>query len=340
MATTSTSSPSPATTFRAYVFEQFGDACEVIKLQTVTQPPLPPTHVRIKVHAAALNPADYKFIEHMFEIMPTQPSAEHPFRIGFDVAGTVVELGSKVDASTTGLHVGDAVFAMAYFGANGTFAEYVDLDATFVAPKPKTMTFNQAAGVPSAAGTSYQCLVYFGKIQAGDRVLIIGGSSGTGAFAVQIAKSLGAHVIATTSKRNVELVKSLGADQVIDYTSQKWVNVLDPHSVDVIYDCGFEPDAWNSDAQRILKQDTGRFVTIVPFDNTIESPIGARLHRVGAKPVATDLVALTKFIDAGTMVTPIDSVHAFERLRDAMRVLKSNHARGKIILEVVPVQQQ
>lgn len=322
-------------TFRAYVFESYGDALREIKLREhVPQTPLAPHEVRIKVHAAALNPIDYKIVELGQLFFPSPPSTEHPFRLGFDVAGTLVEVGA--DVVREDLHVGDAVFAMAYFGATGTFAEYVTLDARFVARKPARLSFDLTAGLPLAGQTSYQALTRYGKLKAGDRVLILGGSSGTGTLAVQIAKALGAaFVAATTSTRNVELVRSLGADQVIDYTKEKWSDVLAPHSIDLIYDCGVEPTAWHDVAQTVLKRDTGVFVTIEPRLTPSESPIGATLHAIRTDPNAADLAALAALVDAGQLVVPVDSVHRFERLLDAVVVQKSNRARGKIIVQVL-----
>ncbi|KAF1316349.1 Quinone oxidoreductase protein, partial [Globisporangium splendens] len=328
--------PTPST-FQAYVFENYGDPLQEIKLRTdFPQSALQPTDVRIKVHATALNPIDYKVVDHGAKYLPTGPSAETPFRLGHDVAGTIVEIGVDVK----NFRIGDAVYAKTYFGSLGTFAEYIDLDTKFVALKPRNLTFNQAAGVPLASQTSYQALVNYGNIKEGDRVLVLGGSSGTGAFAIQIAKALGASFIAaTTSARNHELVKSFGADRVINYTSERWVDVLDAHSIDIIYDCGAEPNAWNTDAQRVLKRDTGKFVTILTTENPIESPIGAAFFKMMTNPASVDLPAITKLIDAGKIFTPIDSVHKFENLLDAIRIQMSNRARGKIILEVLPDQK-
>ncbi|KAF1316332.1 Quinone oxidoreductase protein, partial [Globisporangium splendens] len=319
-------------TFKAYVFENFGDAFTEIKLRTnIQHSELADHRVRIRVHAAALNPIDYKLVEQGQFFMP-EPSAEKPFRMGFDVAGTLVQVGADVK----GLKVGDAVFGVAFFGQTGSFAEYVDVDATLVAPKPAKLTFVQAAGVPSVSQTSYQALVDDGKFKAGDSVLVLGGTSATGTAAIQIAKALGAgFVAATTSTRNVEHVKSFGADQVIDYTTEKWSEVLAAHSIDLIYDCGVEPNSWNTVAQHVLKKETGKFVTIGKVGEPIESATGASLVQSVVAPTPDMLLQLMKLIDAGKLVTPIDSVHPFENLLDAVKVQKSGHARGKIILQVL-----
>jgi NADPH:quinone reductase-like Zn-dependent oxidoreductase len=207
------------------------------------------------------------------------------------------------------------------------------MNTQYVAPKPKNLDFDHAASVPLAGLTSYQALAT--QVQSGERVLILGGSGGTGIFAIQIAKALGAHVTTTTSFRNAEFVKSLGADHVIDYTKEKWVDVLHPHSIDVLYDCGMEPASWNDDAQKVLKKDTGRFVTIgtIP-EPVIESPIGAKLTNAYVQASAVDLKKLTQLIESGKVVTTIDSVYPFGDLLGAIAKVKNNRVRGKVVVQI------
>ncbi|KAE9131730.1 hypothetical protein PF007_g4012 [Phytophthora fragariae] len=237
-------------------------------------------------------------------------SPENPYRVRHDLAGKVVEVGSDVKD----YQVGDEVYAMLWFDATGTFAEYLNVDTKRVALKPSNMSLNEAAGVPLAGQTSWQALVTYGKLQEGQRVLILGGSSGTGLFAIQIAKALDAEVVATCSHRNVELVKSLGADQVIYYTSDKWSDVLAEH--------------------KVLKEQTGIFVTIGVIDKLIESPIGATRHQIFNAPCTEYLLELKKLIEAGQVKTVIDSVHPLENLVEAMEICMSHRAKGKIIIEV------
>ncbi|OWZ20513.1 Alcohol dehydrogenase [Phytophthora megakarya] len=196
------------------------------------------------------------------------------------------------------------------------------------------MSWNEAAGVPLAGQTSWQAIHTYGKLQKGQCVLIIGGSSGTGSYAIQIAKAVGAEVITTCSHRNVELVQSLGADQVIDYTKERWSDVLAEHSVDLIYDCDFEATSWNVEAQRTLKEQTGIFVTIGTIDNPVESTIGATLHQIFNAPCTEFLLELKKLAEAGKLKTIIDSVHPLENVIDAMKICLSHRAKGKIIIEV------
>jgi len=326
--------------FRSYEIHGFGD-CESMPILNDKTPMtvLEPSQVLVKVASAATNPVEVKMVENP-EIgkflLPHEPTASNPMRIGFDFAGTIVQVGSDVPNT---LHVGDAVYGFALFNAMGSFAEYFAIDSKMIASKPKSLTFNEAAAVPAVASTSYQALVDAAKVQKDERVLILGGSGGTGGAAIQIAKALGAFVIATTSQRNVTLVQSLGADQVIDYTSENWAEVLAPGSIDVIYDCGVEPNAWNEGAQKVLTPHTGRLISIGMVLNPIESPIGATWQRVFVSTNTATLEQLTALIESGKLKVVIDSVFPFEQLGDALAKQKTKRARGKIVL-VVDSQQK
>lgn len=319
-------------TYSGYVYEAFGDTTQQIKLRSNLRPePLQPSQVRIKVHSAAINPIDYKLIEFGATRLSSHPTADKPFRIGYDVSGEVVQVGQDVKR----FQRGDLVFGSANWATSGTLAEFVAMEEAHLVAKPSKLSFNEAAGVPLAALTSYQALTAYANLQPGQRVLVIGASGGTGSFAVQIARGLGAHVIATASFRNEEYVKALGAHQVIDYTKAKWVDVLAPHSIDVIYDCGFEPNSWNDVAQQVLKQGTGQFATIQPVTDAIASPIGATLHQVRFKTSGEDLSVLAEFADQGKLSVPIDAVFPFGDVAGAFQKLKSGRARGKIVVQVI-----
>ncbi|GAB9476089.1 Quinone oxidoreductase protein [Globisporangium polare] len=326
--------PIPAT-YRAYRYAELGKPADVLQLRSdVPQTPLSASQVRVKVLSAALNPADPFMMAHYIPmLLSAHPSVEEPFGFGFDGAGVVVEVGRDVRA----FHIGDSVYFQTSFTTMGSCAEYLAVEHEYVALKPKNLSFDQAASMPLVSLTSYQALVEHSKLQRGERVLVIGGSSGTGVMAIQLAKALGAsYVIATTSSRNVELVKSIGADEVIDYTTTKWGDVLDRHSVDVIYDCGFERDAWNEAAQRVLKKETGRFVTLVPMAEPIIDPeFGAKLiGNIIAYPTAEHLRELTKLIESGKIKPVIDSVFAFEDVVDAVAKLNTRRTRGKIVISI------
>ncbi|RLN21313.1 hypothetical protein BBJ28_00023776 [Nothophytophthora sp. Chile5] len=319
-------------TFRAYQYEKFGSPdCELRLRESVPTSRLEATQLRIKVHSAALNPADQKIMQDFgLAITGRQPSAEAPFGMGFDVAGTVVETGDNV----TQFKEGDAVYAMAPFSSFGTFAEYVAIEEQFVALKPENVTFEEAASVPYTALTSYQALFEHASLKEGERVLILGGSTATGSVAVQLARAMGAFVIATAiGCQDYLLVESLGANQVIDVSRQKWANVVDAHSVDVMYDCGVERKAWNYDAQAALKKDSGRYVTINPMMQPRAAKFGAKcIGEIMVHPSAEQLRELSSFIESGALKPVVDSVYSFERLLPALEKLKTKKARGKVVL--------
>ncbi|KAF1335961.1 Quinone oxidoreductase protein, partial [Globisporangium splendens] len=321
-------------TFKQFQYTKYGTPDTEWKMVEAKTNELKANHVRIKVVYAAMNPLDYKLIEtgaHWFWRTPTEDA---PFIVGLDAAGTVVEVGSEV----TDLKVGDDVYTCTPVDALGTVAEYISVEAQYVVPKPKNMDFKVAAGVPLASLTSYQALFTNGNLKAGQRALILGGSTATGIFAIQFAKAIGAHAIATASSRNAEFVKSLGADQVIDYTSEKWVDILDEHSVDVIYNCGVEPQSWNDAAQKILKKDTGVFVTLVDAENKIESPIGATYKFMHCLASGKDLREITTFIEKGQIKSFVDSVYPFDSAVEAVNRVKSGRSVGKVVISVAREQ--
>lgn len=336
MASTTTSTTSIPTTFKAYEYAAYGPPTEVLKINAAaTHATLQPAHVRVKVHSAALNPVDAKLVEeHGLRMTGSSPTPDKRYRIGFDGAGTVVEVG--IGATHT---VGEEVYFMTSFSSFGTFAEYIDVDETFVARKPTNLSFDEAASVPLVALTSHQALVQHAQLQRGERVLVLGGSSATGIFAIQLAKALGAaHVTATTSSRNAAFVQSLGADEVIDYTQHKWADVIAAHSLHVVYDCGVEPTSWNTgDAQRVLvRDDSGRFVTLLPFGPSAPSTFGAKcIGTILASPSAEHLDVITRHIEAGEVKPVIDSVYPFTDLLAAIAKQDTQRAVGKLVLQVV-----
>lgn len=322
-------------TFQAYQYESYGPAEQQLRLRSgVQQRSLQPHELRVKVRSAALNPADQKVMEEfgLAILGGAKPSKDQPFGMGFDFSGTVVEAG----ANATSFQVGDDVFAMTPFDQFGAFAEYIVIDEQFVARKPENVTFEQAASVPYAALTSYQALLEHAKVARGDRVLILGGTTSTGIFAVEIAHAIGAHVTATARKcDDVLFLKSLGAERVLQ-NPKKWVDAVEEHSIDVVYDCGVDHRAWNRDAQRVLKRDTGRFVTLNPMQNPkSQSKQGPKcLGEIRVRPSAAQIQELSRLLERGALTAPIDSVFAFEQLPEALQKLKSKKVRGKIVLQV------
>ncbi|GLE03481.1 hypothetical protein PINS_up012383 [Pythium insidiosum] len=325
-------------TYKAYVYAQYGAPADVLQIKNdVPQRALQPNEVRVRIVRAAVNPIDGILVSPVgAHFLGGAPTADAPFRVGFDASGVVVEKGA--DVTDDKLKVGDHVYSMTPFSAVGTFAEYHVIDAQNVARKPSNLDWDHAASVPLVSLTSYQALVKHAKLQSGQRVLILGGSSATGIFAVQLAKALGAFVYTTTSSRNAAFVKSLGADVVIDYTSQRWRDAVgEAHSLDVIYDCGMEPGAWNTDdAQTALKRETGQFVTLLPPpEPAIAARFGAKTHgQIIVTPSADDLNEITKLIEGGKVKTFVDTVFAFEQVAEAIAKQQQRRSVGKLIIKV------
>lgn len=340
-------------TMRAVVYHRYGGP-EVLEVKTdVPVPECKETEVLVKMKSAAINPIDWKLMKGMLKNVPSfvrsGASETQAAHVGFDGAGVIIQTGSQVDKKFS---VGQEVFFMAASSSTGSIADYFSVDQKYVAVKPPRLTFNQAASVPLASLTSYQALFTHGRLEAKQRVLILGGSGGTGTGALQMAHAKGAYVITTCSSRNEELVKSLGADQVVDYTKENFAQVLEEHSIDLVFDCVGGPGAWE-DAKKVLKP-RGTFVTIVGDHNVEFEPMS--LLRVGYQITtrkiaglfgfapyytlfttstnAEDLSIIGDMIEQGDVEPVIDSVYPLEEVQAAFEKSVSGRARGKIVLEM------
>jgi len=259
-------------------------------------------------------------------------------RLGVDFAGTVAAVGAKV----TRFRPGDQV----YGSRMGAFAEFVVLkDSGALASKPSTLDFAQAAGLPVAALTALQALRDKARVQPGERVLVNGASGGVGTFAVQIAKSLGAEVTGVCSTRNVELVRSLGADHVIDYTQADFTRGTERY--DAVIDAVGNHAL--GDVRRALVPDGVHVIIGGPKDERWIGP----LLRFGAAPLASklstqrhrvllaamdpaDLLVLNQLAEAGSITTVVDRRYTLDELPEAMRYLETRRARGKVVVDVAP----
>ena len=235
---------------KAIVIRGYG-AAEVLQYEDVEKPKIQPEQLLVKVHASSVNPIDWKTRKGMLSILTGN---KFPLILGFDVAGEVVEVGSQV----TRFKVGDAIYGSTSF-PGGAYAELAVVTESLAAPKPKNMSYEEAATVPLAALTALQALRDLGNIKSGQTVLINGASGGVGVFAVQIAKALGAEVTGVCSSKNLDLVKSLNADLVIDYTQQDFTQG------NVQYDMIFDAVAKRSfsDSRKVLKPN-GVYVSTLP----------------------------------------------------------------------------
>ena len=329
----------PTNPMKAIVYCDYG--LTNLKLENVEKPTPNDDQILVRVRAASVNPYDWHFIEgtpYIMRAMGVGLRKPKDTRLGVDFAGTVEAVGKNV----TQFKPGDDVFG----GRGGAFAEYVCPRANrAVALKPASLTFEQAASVNIAGITALQALRDKGQIQPGQKVLINGASGGVGTFAVQIAKSFGADVTGVCSTRNVDLVRSLGADHIIDYTKEDFAK--GDQRYDVILDN--VPNHSLSECRRILNPN-GKYVMIGgggPNDNRWIGPFGRVIHTMVLSPFVSqkmgmmmadanqkDLTVLGDLMQSGKVKPVIDRTYKLSGVPDAIRYLEQGHARGKVIITV------
>ena len=308
---------------------------EVLELRDVDQPAVKDDDVLIRVHAAAMNPLDWHTVTGKPYLL-RMGALRRPKRAiqGVDVAGRVEAVGKNV----TQFHAGDEVFG----GAGGAFAEYVCVPENRIVPKPASLTFEQAAAVPVAGITALQALHDSGRIQPGHKALINGASGGVGTFAVQIAKSFGAEVTGVCSTRNVDRVRSIGADHVIDYNREDFTQgekrydvmldavgsrslsscrrVLNPKAVYV--SVGAKMGDWIGPLTHISK-----VLLASLFGSQKMIPMLAKLNK-------KSLVVLCELLEAGKVIPVVDRTYKLNEAVEALRYQGEGHARGKLVIVV------
>src|SRR4051795_3384716 len=329
----------PVNPVKAIVYCEYGVAN--LKLEEIEKPVPDDDQILVRVRAASVNPYDWHFVEgtpYVMRAMGVGLRKPKDTRLGVDFAGTVEAVGKNV----TQFKLGDEVFG----GRGGAFAQYVCPRATrAVALKPASMSFEDAASVNIAGITALQALRDKGKVQPGQKVLINGASGGVGTFAVQIAKSLGAEVTGVCSTRNLELVRSLGADHVIDYTKEDFAKT--DQRYDVILDN--VPNHSLSECRKILNP-KGIYVMIGgggPNDNRWVGPFGRVIHALLTKPFIKqkmgmmmadsnqkDLNVLADLMQSGKVKAVIDRTYKLNQIPEAIRYLEEGHARGKVVIAV------
>jgi NADPH:quinone reductase-like Zn-dependent oxidoreductase len=321
---------------RAIVYNTYGSP-DVLELQEIDKPDPTDDEVLVRVRAASVNPADFYGLMGLFIArIGTGLVKPKSNRLGVDFAGTVEAVGKNV----TEFRPGDEVFG----GKSGALAEFVCVRADrAVVPKPANVTFEEAAAVPVAALTALQGLRDKGQIQAGQNVLINGASGGVGTFAVQIAKSFGVEVTGVCSTRNVDLVRSLGANHVIDYTREDFTR--SDRRYDLMFDVAGSR-SW-SECKRVLNPQAILIIVGAPKGNRLIGPLGhivkLRLAAVPgsqkavffiAKVNKADMLVLRELLEAGKVRPVIDRRYELSETADAFRYLGEGHARGKIVVTV------
>jgi NADPH:quinone reductase-like Zn-dependent oxidoreductase len=317
---------------KAIVFERYGSP-DVLQLKEVEKPVPNADEVLIKIHAASANPLDWHRMRGAPFVARLSGGLRKPSdpRLGVDIAGQVEAVGSNAKQ----FQPGDEVFGAI---ANGGFAEYASTAEKTLALKPANSSFEQAAAVPVAAFTALQGLRDKGRIKSGQKVLVNGASGGVGTFAVQIAKSFGAEVTGVCSTRNLDMVRSIGADQVIDYTQKDFTN--NGQLYDLIYDA--VGNRSTADYKRAL---TPEGVCVIAgfsglgrlFEHMVLAPrmSGNRVGLMGlAKPNQKDLVFLKELIETGKVVPVIDRRYPLSKTAEAIGYLEQGHAQGKVIITV------
>jgi NADPH:quinone reductase-like Zn-dependent oxidoreductase len=319
----------------------------VLRLASVPEPEVQDNDVLVRIHAAAVNLLDSKVRDGEFKLfLPYRP----PFVLGHDVAGTVVKTGPKVRK----FKVGDEVYARPRDHRIGTFAEFIAVNEADVALKPKNLNMAEAASIPLVGLTAWQALVEVGKVKPGQKVFIQAGSGGVGTFAIQLAKHLGATVATTTSAQNAELVKSLGADVVIDYKAQDFEKALSDYDL-VLHS---QDTKTLEKSLRVLKPD-GQLISISgPPDPAFAKELGLNLFlklvmrllsrsvRKKAKSLGIhysflfmraqgqQLSEITSLIESGVIRPVVDKVFPFEKTGEALAYVETGRAKGKVVITV------
>ena len=328
---------------KAMVSTEYGPP-DVLELTEVEKPTPKDDQVLLKVRAASVNSADLHLLRGKPYIARLRLGLRKPKDrvLGCDVAGRVEAVGENV----TAFQPGDEVFGSPFMHGYGAFAECVCVSVDLLAPKPASLSFEQAAAVPLAGSTALQGLRDHGRIGPGQKVLIIGASGGVGTFAVQIAKSFDAEVTGVCSMRNVDMVRSLGADHVIDYTQEDFTR--SGQKYDLIFDLVGNRSL--SDCRRALIPkgtlvlighdfggSDGRWIG--PVDRLIKALVSSafvsqKMASFTVKPNKEDLQFLKQLIEAGKLTPVIDGTYSLSETPEAIRYLEEGHARGKVVIPV------
>jgi NADPH:quinone reductase-like Zn-dependent oxidoreductase len=321
---------------KAIVYEKYGSP-DVVELKDIDTPAAGDDQVLVKVHAASVNPIDWHRMRGQPYFLRMREGLAKPKNtgLGADVAGRVEAVGRNV----TQVQAGDEVFGMSI----RTLAEHVSVSGEGVVPKPVNLTFEEAAAVPLAALTALQGLRDKGGIQPGQKVLINGAAGGVGTFAVQIAKSFGADVTGVCSTRNVELVRSIGADHAVDYTHEDFTR--SGQRYDLILDAVCNRSL--SALRRVMKPDGTLVVAGAakgrsggrPVLRLLRAVLMGRFVSQTVAPYMTrrsrdDLVLLKELIEAGKVTPVIDRSYPLNEVPEAIRYLEQGHAQGKVVITV------
>lgn len=308
---------------KAVRIHEFGGP-EVLSIDEIPVPQPAPDEVLIKVHATSVNPVDWKIIEGQRKV---KFPGKLPLTLGWDVSGTIEALGEKVSA----FKKGDEVYGRPDPTKNGAYAEYIVVKANIISIKPTSIGHTEAAAVPLAGLTAWQALFDHGLLKAGQKVLIHAAAGGVGTYAVQFAKWKGAYVIGTASSANIDFLKRLGADEVIDYKMEDFETALS--DVDLVLDTiGGETQL---KSLTILKAGGRVITTLMPEFVAEAKAKNVHLNGFMAQSIPDQLTEIATLIDSGKVKPVIEKVLPFTSARQAQTESEQGHTRGKIVLQVI-----
>ncbi|UFH57790.1 NADP-dependent oxidoreductase [Spirosoma sp. KNUC1025] len=315
---------------KAIRIHEFGGT-EVLKLEDASMPVPAADEILVKIFASGVNPVDAAIRQGGNDVL--RPFLKLPLILGCDAAGIVEAIGTEV----TSFKKGDEVFGCPKFPGNGSYAEYVAAKASQFALKPESLSFNEAAAVPLTALVAWAGLFELGNLQAGQRVLIQGASGGVGTFAVQLAKAKSASVIATASAGNLEFLRQIGADEVIDYKTHQIEDLL--HGIDLVFDASPIRDNEHRLKSISVIRDRGTYVSVnvdFPFDEKVAQALAQR-HITGEMVAGQNhehLAEIAALIDEGKVKVFVSKVYPLAEAAQAQQEVATFHVRGKIVLEV------
>lgn len=309
---------------RAAQLTHYGGEEAVTVTADAPQPQAGPGQVLVKVEAASINAIDWKIREGMMQQMAT---VTFPATLGGDLAGTIVEIGENVE----GLTIGQAVYGQTNpFSGNGSFAELAPISTANIAAKPRTTDATQTAALPLTAVSAYQALAETLHLQAGQKILIHGGAGGIGSVAIQLAKHLGAYVAATAATEDLGFVKEIGADETIDYTSQRFEELLQDY--DAVFDTVGGEAANKSYA--VLKIG-GQLVSMAAApDEALAAEHGITASAQQTRVTTERLQKVAKLVDQGVLKPAVDRVFPLEQAAEAIEYMRRGHHRGKVVIKV------
>jgi NADPH:quinone reductase-like Zn-dependent oxidoreductase len=314
---------------KAAIIDQFGDV-NTVKIAEMPIPKPADNEVQVQIKYAAVNPVDWKICSGMFK---NNMKHEFPIILGWDASGVITVVGKNAGH----FNVGDEVFAYCRktIVKWGSFAEYICLDAQHVALKPKDLSFAEAASIPLTGLTAWQSLFHFAKLKKSETILIHAGAGGVGGMAIQFAKNAGAKIAATSSQKNQEYVKKLGAHYLIDYEKEdvsQRIKQLFPEGLDVVFDT-VGGNTLRASFQLVKKG--GRLVSIVDFpDQAIATQLVIQAGFVFVAPNGAELKQIADLMTAGKVIPPAIEEMRLEDAKAALQKIQSGHVRGKIVLRV------